>query len=130
VIIGRTDARAVEGFDAAVSRAEAYLAAGADWIFPEALADAGEFEKFADVIDAPLVANMTEFGKSPYLSDDEFASLGYALVLHPATTFRLAARSIKDALLEMKRQGNQESLQRDGRLMPRGEIDSYLKPNP
>jgi methylisocitrate lyase len=73
---------------------------------------------------------MTEFGKSPWLSDDEFAALGYALVLHPATSFRLAARAIKDALIEMKRDGNQERLQRDGRLMPRGEIDQYLKPNP
>ena len=78
----------------------------------------------------PLLANMTEFGKSPWISDAEFAELGYALVLHPATTFRLAARAIKDALLEMKRHGNQETLVRDGKLMPRGEIDTYLKANP
>jgi len=129
-IIARTDAVAVEGYEPAVERAKAYEAAGADVIFPEALTSREMFADFRKRVKVPLLANMTEFGKSPYLSDDEFASLGYTLVLHPATTFRLAARSIKDALLEMKRQGNQESLQRDGRLMPRGEIDSYLKPNP
>jgi methylisocitrate lyase len=129
-IIARTDAVAVEGYEPAVERAKAYEAAGADVIFPEALTSREMFADFRKRVKVPLLANMTEFGKSPYLSDDEFASLGYALVLHPATTFRLAARAIKDALIEMKRQGNQESLQRDGRLMPRGEIDSYLKPNP
>jgi methylisocitrate lyase len=72
---------------------------------------------------------MTEIGKSPWISDDEFESLGYALVIHPATTFRLAARAIKDALMEMKQHGNQETLQRDGKLMPRAEIDGYLIPN-
>jgi methylisocitrate lyase len=129
-IIARTDAVAVEGFEPAVERARAYEAAGADVIFPEALTSREMFADFRKRVKVPLLANMTEFGKSPYLSDDEFASLGYALVLHPATTFRLAARAIKDALIEMKRQGNQEALQRDGRLMPRGEIDTYLKPNP
>jgi methylisocitrate lyase len=129
-IIARTDAVAVEGFEPAVERAQAYEAAGADMIFPEALTSREMFADFRKRVKVPLLANMTEFGKSPYLTDDEFAGLGYALVLHPATTFRLAARSIKDALIEMKRLGNQESLQRDGRLMPRAEIDSYLKPNP
>jgi methylisocitrate lyase len=128
-IIARTDAVAVEGFDAAVERARAYEAAGADLIFPEALTSREMFADFRKTVKVPLLANMTEFGKSPYLTDDEFAELGYALVLHPATTFRLAARAIKDALAEMKRNGNQESLQRAGRLMPRAEIDSYLIPN-
>jgi methylisocitrate lyase len=129
-IIARTDAVAVEGYEPAVERARAYEAAGADVIFPEALTSREMFADFRKRVKVPLLANMTEFGKSPYLRDDEFARLGYALVLHPATTFRLAARAIKDALIEMKRQGNQESLQREGRLMPRGEIDSYLKPHP
>jgi methylisocitrate lyase len=78
----------------------------------------------------PLLANMTEFGKSPYLTDDEFRDIGYHLVLHPVTTFRLAAKSIKDALAEMKQHGHQQHLQQSGRLMPRAEIDSYLIPNP
>jgi methylisocitrate lyase len=129
-IIARTDAVAVEGYDAAVERARAYEAAGADVIFPEALTSREMFADFRSRVSVPLLANMTEFGKSPYISDDDFAEIGYALVLHPATTFRLAARAIKDALIEMKRHGNQETLQRDGKLMPRGEIDGYLKPNP
>jgi methylisocitrate lyase len=129
-IIARTDAVAVEGFEPAVERARAYEAAGADVIFPEALTSREMFADFRTRVSVPLLANMTEFGKSPYLSDAEFAKLGYALVLHPATTFRLAARAIKDALIEMKQHGSQELLQRDGKLMPRGEIDTYLKPNP
>jgi methylisocitrate lyase len=128
-IIARTDAVAVEGYGPAVERAWAYEAAGADVLFPEALTSREMFADFRKQVGVPLLANMTEFGKSPYITDDEFAKLGYALVLHPATTFRLAACSIKDALLEMKRLGNQENLQREGRLMPRDEIDRYLKPN-
>jgi methylisocitrate lyase len=128
-IIARTDAVAVEGYEPAVERARAYEAAGADVLFPEALTSREMFADFRSRLKAPLLANMTEFGKSPWISDDEFESMGYALVLHPATTFRLAARAIKDALIEMKQHGNQETLQRDGKLMPRGEIDGYLIPN-
>ena len=128
-IIARTDAVGVEGFEAAVARARAYEAAGADVVFPEALTSREMFADFRKRLSVPLLANMTEFGKTPWLSDEEFAELGYALVLHPATTFRLAARAIKAALIEMKRHGNQETLQRDGKLMPRGEIDAYLKPD-
>jgi len=128
-IIARTDAVAVEGFEAAVERSRAYEAAGADVLFPEALTSREMFADFRSRVQVPLLANMTEFGKSPWISDDDFESMGYALVIHPATTFRLAARAIKDALTEMKQQGNQEGLVRDGKLMPRGEIDSYLLPN-
>jgi methylisocitrate lyase len=129
VIIARTDAVAVEGYEPAVERSRAYEAAGADVLFPEALTSREMFADFRGRVKVPLLANMTEFGKSPWLSDDEFAAIGYALVLHPATTFRLAARAIKDALLEMKQHGNQETLQNNGKLMPRAEIDSYLIPN-
>ena len=129
-IIARTDAVAVEGYEPAVERARAYEAAGADVIFPEALTSREMFADFRTRVSVPLLANMTEFGKSPWISDAEYAELGYTLVLHPATTFRLAARAIKDALIEMKRHGNQETLVRDGKLMPRGEIDTYLKANP
>jgi methylisocitrate lyase len=129
-IIARTDAVAVEGYEPAVERARAYEAAGADVIFPEALTSREMFADFRSRVKVPLLANMTEFGKSPWLSDADFAEIGYALVLHPVTTFRFAARQIKEALVEMKRHGNQETLVRDGKLMPRGEIDTYLKPNP
>jgi methylisocitrate lyase len=130
VIIARTDALAVEGWDQAVERAKAYEAAGADVIFPEALTTREQFEAMRRELNVPLLANMTEFGKSPWLSDDEFAKIGYQLVLHPATTFRLAARQIKDALVEMKRHGNQQSLVDAGKLMNRQEIDTYLVANP
>ena len=126
VIIARTDALAVDGWDDAVSRARAYEAAGADVIFPEALTSREQVEAFRKVVEVPLLANMTEFGKSPWISDDDFARIGYQLVLHPVTTFRLAARAVRDALAEMKTTGNQQSLVDAGRLMPRGEIDSFL----
>ena len=129
VIIARTDAVAVEGYDPAVERAQAYEAAGADVIFPEALTSREMFEVFRSTVSVPLLANMTEFGKSPWITDDDFVSLGYRLVLHPVTTFRLAAKQIKDALVEMKAEGNQQSLVDAGRLMSRGEIDGYLIPN-
>src|SRR6266498_4687041 len=77
LIIARTDARGVEGFKSALKRAEKYLAAGADAIFPEALESADEFRDFAKEITAPLMANMTEFGKSPLLSFKQLADLGY-----------------------------------------------------
>jgi len=128
VIIARTDALAVDGWDDAVERAKAYEAAGADVIFPEALTTRDQFVAMRRELKAPLLANMTEFGKSPWLSDDEFAKIGYALVLHPVTTFRLAAKQIRDGLVEMKRTGNQESLVAAGKLMNRGEIDAYLVP--
>src|SRR5215211_8175081 len=77
VVLARTDARGVENFDAAVERARKYVAAGADWIFPEALATREEFQAFAKAIDVPLVANMTEFGKSPLLDFEELEKIGY-----------------------------------------------------
>jgi methylisocitrate lyase len=130
VIIARTDARSVEGIDAAMERAQAYVEAGADVVFPEAPESREEFSKFREALSVPLLANMTEFGKSPWITDDDFGELGYAIVIHPVTTFRLAARAVQEALREMHRHGNQESLVSSGRLMSRGEIDSYLLPNP
>ena len=130
VICARTDARGVIGFDDAVERARACLDAGADLIFPEALASEEEFAAFAEKVQGPLLANMTEFGKTPWITDAEWESMGYGIVLHPVTTFRLAARAIEDALKQMRREGNQESLQTSGQLMPRAEIDSYLIANP
>lgn len=110
VIIARTDARGVESVDAAVMRANAYLAAGADWIFPEALRGPEEFERFAREVDAPLIANMTEFGQSPLLTLDELAQMGYAAVLYPVTAFRVAMRAVEAALAVLADEGTQESL--------------------
>jgi methylisocitrate lyase len=110
VIVARTDARSVEGFDAAVRRARAYRAAGADMIFPEALESADEFGRFAQAVDAPLLANMTEFGRSPLLSFDQLAGLGYTAVIYPLTAMRAAMRAAEIALTTLRAQGTQQSL--------------------
>lgn len=110
VLIARTDARAVEGFDAAIERARAYLDAGADMIFPEALQDADEFARFAEEITAPLMANMTEFGKSPLLTFSELSDLGYQAVLFPVTMFRLAMAAVQDGLERLFELGTQQEL--------------------
>jgi methylisocitrate lyase len=110
VIIARTDARASEGFDAAVARARRYLDAGADWIFPEALTNPDEFEKFADAVDAPLMANMTEFGKSPLLEFNELADLGYKVVIYPVTLLRVAMKAIETTLTILAEDGTQKEL--------------------
>ena len=91
VVIARTDARATHGFDEAVARGRAYLEAGADVIFPEALETAEEFRDYAAAVDAPLLANMTEFGRSPALTTGELGELGYRLVIFPVSAARVAA---------------------------------------
>lgn len=92
-IIARTDAAASEGMDGAVARANAYLAAGADAIFPEALSDESMFREFASRINAPLLANMTEFGRTPFFSADEFQAMGYSMVIWPVSSLRVAAKA-------------------------------------
>lgn len=113
LIVARTDARAVEGLEAAVRRAAAYVEAGADAVFPEALETAEEFRAFAQAlskqgITVPLVANMTEFGKTPYLSAGDFEALGYRLILFPVSALRVAAKAIEDLLAELKACGTQK----------------------
>lgn len=107
VLIARTDARGVTNLDDAIERAQHYVAAGADWIFPEALVDRSEFERFADAVDVPLVANMTEFGKSPLLTRDELAELGYAVALYPVTVLRVAMKAAEAALALLADEGTQ-----------------------
>jgi methylisocitrate lyase len=102
MIIARTDARSVEGFKRAVDRAREYLAAGADAIFPEALQSAEEFRDFAKEIDCPLLANMTEFGKSPLLSFQELADFGYRMVIFPQSTFRVSMKASDEFLRALK----------------------------
>jgi methylisocitrate lyase len=110
VVCARTDARAIEGLDAAIERARAYVDAGADIVFPEALADVAEFAAFRAAIDVPLLANMTEFGKSPLLSTDTLAGLGFNLVIYPVTLLRLAMGAIEDGLRTILAEGTQQSL--------------------
>jgi methylisocitrate lyase len=110
VIIARTDARGVESFDAALERAKRFVDAGADWIFPEALANRDEFEKFARAIDVPLVANMTEFGKSPLIDFAELEQMGYRAVLYPVTLLRVAMKAIESTLAILATDGTQRDL--------------------
>ena len=108
MIIARTDARAVEGFDRAVERAGEYLAAGADAIFPEALQSRDEFRDFAAEIKLPLMANMTEFGKSPLLSFQELSDLGYRMVIFPQSAFRVSMKASGEFLRALKKSGAQK----------------------
>lgn len=110
LIIARTDARGVTSYDDAVERANAYLVAGADAIFPEALKNREEFARFAKDVRAPLLANMTEFGKSEYLSVDELSELGYAMVIFPVTLQRVAMKAMEEALGELCEQGTQKGI--------------------
>jgi len=110
VIIARTDARGVTTIEDAIDRAKRYLDSGADWIFPEALQTKDEFAKFADAIDAPLVANMTEFGKSPLLTLDELAELGYSAILYPVTLLRIAMYGAEAALRVIAQEGTQAEI--------------------
>lgn len=124
VVVARTDARSVEGFDAAVGRARAYLDAGADMIFPEALESAEEFAEFARAVPAPLLANMTEFGRGPLLDFTRLAGLGYRVVLYPLTAFRAAMRAAEETLRSLRDTGSQrDSL---ARMQTRDELYDLL----
>lgn len=110
VIIARTDARGVTGFDDAVKRARMYVEAGADVIFPEALESEEEFIEFAKNIDVYLLANMTEFGRSPIISYKRLEEIGYKLVIYPVTLLRLAMASMREGLSTLIKDGSQEKL--------------------
>jgi methylisocitrate lyase len=129
-IVARTDARAVEGIAAAVERAKAYVDAGADAIFPDALESAEEFQTFARQLaktglKVPLVANMTEFGKTPFLRVSEFEEIGYRLVLFPVTALRIAAKAIETMLTELKSAGTQ--IARLERMQTRQQLYELLR---
>jgi methylisocitrate lyase len=109
LIIARTDARGVEAFDRAVKRAGEYLAAGADAIFPEALQSADEFRNFAKEIKAPLMANMTEFGKSPLLSFKQLADFGYRMIIFPQSAFRISMKTTAKFFAALKKAGMQDN---------------------
>jgi methylisocitrate lyase len=109
-IIARTDAAASEGLDGAVERAKAYLAVGADAIFPEALTDEGMFREFAARIDAPLLANMTEFGRTPFFTKDQFRDMGYRMMIWPVSSLRVANKAQENLYRTLKEKGSTESL--------------------
>jgi methylisocitrate lyase len=106
LLIARTDARGVTSLDDAIDRARRYVDAGADAIFPEALETADEFARFAEKVPAPLLANMTEFGKSPLLPLAELARMGYRMVIYPQTALRVAFAAIAAMLADLRRDGS------------------------
>ncbi len=106
VVIARTDAAASEGMDGAVARAKLYLEAGADAIFPEALTTRAMFEEFASRMQGvPLLANMTEFGRTPFFTADEFAAMGYRMVIWPVSSLRVANKAQSDLYAAIARDG-------------------------
>jgi methylisocitrate lyase len=109
-IIARTDVAASEGLDGAVERAKAYLAAGADAIFPEALTNEGMFREFARRIDAPLLANMTEFGRTPFFTKEAFREMGYRMVIWPVSSLRVANKAQENLYRVLQAEGSTESL--------------------
>ncbi|HIE37413.1 TPA: methylisocitrate lyase [Candidatus Geothermarchaeota archaeon] len=120
LIIARTDARNVSSLEDALERSKLYVEAGADIIFPEALESIDEFRVFVEEIDAPILANMTEFGRTPYISYKEFREIGVKFIIYPVTIFRGNARNTLDILKSLREYGGQEPFLED--LMTRKEF--------
>jgi methylisocitrate lyase len=109
-VIARTDAAASEGMDGAVARAKLYLEAGADAIFPEAMTSAEMFREFASRVKAPLLANMTEFGRTPFFTAAEFQSMGYAMVIWPVSSMRVASKAQEELYAAIARDGGTQNM--------------------
>jgi methylisocitrate lyase len=124
LLIARTDARGVTGFADAVKRAQLYRDAGADAIFPEALESVDEFDAFAKQVPGPLLANMTEFGKSPLLDARHLADMGYRLILYPVSALRIALHAVESFFNDLKRTGTQE--QAVGRMLTRAQLYDFI----
>jgi methylisocitrate lyase len=110
IICARTDARGVEGLDSAIDRAKAYVDAGADAVFPEGLESAAEFEAFRKGVPCPLLANMTEFGKTPIIPFSDFRNMGYQMVIYPMTAFRVMLKAIDGCYEELLKKGTQADM--------------------
>ena len=110
VIMARTDAHAVEGQQAAIDRAAAYVEAGADMIFAEALTTLEEYQQFTDVIKVPVLANLTEFGKTPLFKTDELAEVGIAMALYPLSAYRAMSAAALNVYQTIKNDGTQQAV--------------------
>ena len=109
-IVARVDSRNITGFDDTLDRAKAYQDAGADAIFAEALESKDEYKKFVDTLKIPVLANMTEFGRTPYLSAYEFESIGIRIVIFPLTAFRRMMKATEEVYQTLKKEGTQRSI--------------------
>jgi methylisocitrate lyase len=125
VVMARTDAHAVEGQVAALERAQAYLEAGADMIFAEALTTLDEYRQFSAAVRAPLLANITEFGKTPLFTRDELRAAGVRLVLYPLSAFRAASRAMLDVYAAIRLEGTQAGVV--ARMQTRAELYEVLR---
>jgi methylisocitrate lyase len=110
VVMARTDAVCVEGVDAAIERANAYVAAGADMIFAEAIESLADFQKFVEVVQVPVLANLTEFGKTPSFTLEELKSVGVQMALYPLTAFRAMNAAAKNTYETIRKFGSQKSI--------------------
>ena len=124
VIMARTDSLANEGLDAAISRSMQYVEAGADMIFPEAITELSMYRKFADAVKVPVLANITEFGKTPYFTVDELRSANVAMALYPLTAFRAMNKAALKVYETVKKTGSQKAMIAD--MQTRDELYDYL----
>ena len=124
VIMARTDALASEGLDSAISRATKYVEAGADMIFPEAITDLAMYRKFAAAAKVPILANITEFGKTPLFTLDELRSADVAIALYPLTAFRAMNKAALNVYETVRKEGTQKNLV--GRMQTRDELYDFL----
>jgi methylisocitrate lyase len=108
--MARTDAIAVEGIESAIERAKLCIEEGADAIFPEAVAHLDDYKRFREAVNTPILANITEFGASPYLSCSELAAAGVDIVLYPLTAFRAMSKAAEGVYSEIKDKGTQEGI--------------------
>jgi methylisocitrate lyase len=124
VIMARTDALAVEGLDAAIERARAFVEAGADMIFPEAVTGLAMYRRFADAVGVPILANLTEFGQTPLFTTEEVASAGVAIALYPLSAFRAMNRAALDVYQALRRDGTQKNVV--ATMQTRNELYDFL----
>ncbi|MFC0523396.1 methylisocitrate lyase [Pontibacillus salicampi] len=125
VIIARTDAKSVEGMEKAIERANGYVEAGADAIFTEALTSEEDFRYASEKIAAPLLANMTEFGKTPYFTAQEFESFGFEMVIYPVTSLRVAAKAYERVFTEILEKDTQKDMLDD--MQSRSDLYDTIK---
>ncbi|HBW2539189.1 TPA: isocitrate lyase/phosphoenolpyruvate mutase family protein, partial [Salmonella enterica subsp. enterica] len=110
VIMARTDALAVEGLEAALDRAQVYVDAGADMLFPEAITELSMYRQFADVAQVPILANITEFGATPLFTTDELRSANVAMALYPLSAFRAMNRAAEKVYTVLRQEGTQKNV--------------------